>query len=106
MYCIIILGLLCRFAGAAEAPWLGRVKWRVMIAFTLFQAVYCGIVYGITWIPASCFIHILPEGDKNDFVFGLSHSTMNSAWCLRQAAGERIILQSLEDLTELEKCSY
>lgn len=26
-----------------------------MIAFTLFQAVYCGIVYGITWIPVrSC----------------------------------------------------
>lgn len=32
---------------------MGKVKWRTMIAFTLFQAVYCGAVYGITWIPVS-----------------------------------------------------
>lgn len=24
-----------------------------MIVFTVFQAVYCGVVYGITWIPVS-----------------------------------------------------
>ena len=34
-----------------------------MVAFTLFQAVYCGIVYGITWIPVrSLFAFLLASG--------------------------------------------